>query len=225
MPEVPPLYAHDPFLAVQHALTRPWLDPLMAAATVACEGWALVLLGAAFVAFRERRLRASFRVLGPLWTGMGLTVLSVHLLKELLGTPRPLAVFGPAAVHVQLEPLYLNGFPSGHSAAVAAVAVFLLASYRARAWPFAVLALLGGISRVYVGAHWVTDVLGGWVLGALAALAARPTFDAVRRGIDGVRGRRGAGSARDGGARLEPLREPQVVGLQPDAEPIDRQRP
>jgi undecaprenyl-diphosphatase len=224
MPSVPPLYAHDPFLAVQHALARPWLDPVMAAVTIACEGWALALLAAAFVAWRERRLRESVQVLAPLYLALTLAGLVVQVLKEIIATPRPLAVLGPAAVHVVLEPLYENGFPSGHSASVAAVAVFLLARYRARAWPLAVLALLGGTSRVYVGAHWVTDVLGGWTIGAILALVATPLLEAATRGVRAVRSAR-RGSARDDGARMEPLREPQVVALDAKPEPIDRERP
>jgi len=221
MPSVPPLYAHDPFLLVQDALTRPWLDLPMAALTIACEGWALVLLAAAFVGWRERRLPESVRVLAPLYLGLALSSVVVQTLKTILATPRPLAVLGPV-VHVQLEALYQNGFPSGHSASAAAVAVFLLSRYRARAWPLAALALLGGISRVYVGAHWVTDVLGGWTIGAIAALVATPLLEAARRR---VRALRGGDSASGGGARAESLGEPQVVGLDPKPEAVDRQRP
>ena len=180
---MPQLYAHDPFLLVQHALTAPWLDPVMALFTTACEGWAMALIAAAFVAWRERRAGETVRVLAPLYLALLLAGALVQGLKALVGSPRPLAVLGAAAVHVQLEPLYWNSFPSGHSASVAALAVFALVRYRARAWPLAVLALLGGTSRVYVGAHWVTDVLGGWALGALAALAATPLFEAVSRGV------------------------------------------
>jgi undecaprenyl-diphosphatase len=224
MPAVPPIYAHDPFLLVQHALVRPWLDAPMAVATVACEGWALTLLAAVFVAWRERRLRESARVLAPLYLGLALAGLLVQVTKALLATPRPLAVLGPA-VHVQLEPLFENGFPSGHSASVAAVAAFLLARYRARAWPILALAILGGTSRVYVGAHWVTDVLGGWTLGVLCALAAPPLLDALQRGVRAIRSGRGSGSARGDGARMEPLAQPHLVGLDPKPEPLDRHGP
>ena len=64
-------------------------------------------------------------------------------------------------------------FPSGHTAGTTAVAVVL--SYvllRERLTTGAtlvigaLLALLVGVSRVYLDLHWASDVLGGWVIGA-----------------------------------------------------------
>lgn len=97
----------------------------------------------------------------------------VHsVLKLLVGRPRPTADL----VRVfQNEPG--NSFPSGHAffaivfwGLVAYLAIPLLQrrSLRVLVWSVAAaIVLLIGASRVYLGAHWPSDVLGGYVLGVL----------------------------------------------------------
>ena len=104
----------------------------------------------------------------------GAILLAVGLLvtvaKQLVVAPRPLQLLGEARVRVLLEPLRQHSFPSGHAAAAAALAVWAAFDSRgARRWPV-LLAFLGGLSRVYVGAHWVLDVCAGWLLGGGVAV-------------------------------------------------------
>ncbi len=76
--------------------------------------------------------------------------------------------------------VYSLSFPSGHAAMSAATYLVLgmmLAHVHHRRAVRAylvtvcvIIALLVGVSRVYVGVHWPTDVLAGWALGAVWAL-------------------------------------------------------
>lgn len=94
-------------------------------------------------------------------------------LKLVFDRTRPDLV--PHAVHV-----YTASFPSGH-AMLSAVTYLTLGALLARVQPdrrvkaylllIAVLVTLSvGVSRIYLGVHWPTDVLAGWCLGAAWAM-------------------------------------------------------
>jgi undecaprenyl-diphosphatase len=97
------------------------------------------------------------------------TVLA-NVLKEAFDRPRP-----PVG-HTEIHPLVAvpdsASMPSGHAAgAFAAVVAIGLVHPRLR-WPLLGLAALIALSRVWLGVHYLTDVIAGAALGAATAYAA-----------------------------------------------------
>jgi undecaprenyl-diphosphatase len=167
----PALYAHDPFPVLQQALAARWLDAPMALLSTVCEGWGLALIALVLAFAAARTFQGALRQALPGLVALALSGAAANLLKRVIHTPRPLAVLGPEHVRVVLEPLVASSFPSGHAAAAAALAACAAVHDRRVAAGLWGLAFLGGLSRVYVGAHWAIDVVAGWALGVLIGVA------------------------------------------------------
>ncbi|MDE6107787.1 MAG: phosphatase PAP2 family protein [Oscillospiraceae bacterium] len=95
------------------------------------------------------------------------------ILKPLIDRPRPwLLVEGLVNLVNELDP---RSFPSGHTSAAFAAALALfhtLPKNRAKwKWAVIVLATLMGLSRLYVGVHYPSDVLAGALVGAFCGWA------------------------------------------------------
>lgn len=105
----------------------------------------------------------------------GLSVGLVQLLKHLLGRARPID---------QLVASDAGSFPSGHVANAATMAAVLVLIFW-RVWVWAAAALytaLMMLSRTYLGVHWLTDTIGGLLLGAaVAVIVWAPLADRLRR--------------------------------------------
>ncbi|QDV86342.1 phosphatase PAP2 family protein [Planctomycetes bacterium TBK1r] len=144
-----------------------------------------VVSAAGFLAI-NRAYRTMVVLVVSTLSGMGVSL----WMKSLFARPRP--DFVPHLSHV-----YTSSFPSGHSMMAALVYLTLAAliapvlrHFWLRFYTLAVavmLTVLVGISRVYMGVHYPTDVLAGWAAGLVWALACWLIARAVKTKRDRTR--------------------------------------
>ncbi len=169
--EAPDLRLNQMVLNLALSLHTPGANHLMAAASRLGDLTVILPLGAAVLIWllaQGHRRQAGYWI-----AALAFGLLAAPLLKWLLQVPRPV---------IGLEGLSPWSFPSSHMLRVTVTYGFLAvclagAGAMPQAWrwlPYALAAMLAtavGIARLYLGAHWLTDVLGGLALG-LAWVAA-----------------------------------------------------
>ena len=170
---------------IANDLRAPWLDTVARVVTtmglIAIVG-AAVVIGGAFLAGRGHRARGAVLIVSA-----ALVWASVWVVKWLVDRPRPPG----ALVHTAGQ-----SYPSGHAAnavgwlALALALSIVIPTRRARIAAIvagALLTVLVGLSRIYLRAHYASDVLAGEALAvAIYALAgvtiASPERERVRDG-------------------------------------------
>lgn len=126
---------------------------------------------ALFVFLRRKEMHEA------IWAGLvaAFAFVADQAIKLIVHRPRPVSWLG-------LIPLERYSFPSGHATMALVVGLLVYSAlYRIRsgetsklthrsqsmvaAFVIAILVFLIGASRIYLGVHWLSDVVGGWLLG------------------------------------------------------------
>jgi membrane-associated phospholipid phosphatase len=160
-------------LKVTHAvqsISWPCFEPAMLGLCKAGDNliWSSILVALACIAVLAfRAWREAAVLLGVVLVGQ---ILKISV-KDFIDRPRP----QQDVVRVLIDAKEIYSFPSGHTVHYTVFFGFLwfltfaLVNDRKLRWPllaiWAGLILGVGLARIYLGAHWVSDVLGGYLLG------------------------------------------------------------
>lgn len=152
------------FYWINRDLGRSWLDPVFIFLTelkffiipIAFVIGALLTIGG-----RKGRLMVVALLLAVLLADQ----ISAHCIKPWVRRTRPCNVLPDDRTPYGKSSAL--SFPSSHATNIAAVMMVLGLGFTEWSWAFALWAFLVGLSRIYLGLHYPTDVLGGWVLGAV----------------------------------------------------------
>jgi YegS/Rv2252/BmrU family lipid kinase len=173
--------AKEPF---RFASDHPWLADIAQGVAVATEPNYVVLAGlVAAIALVVKGYRRA-----AIWAAVVIVAarFAYYGVKQLVERPRP-----HWADPIDRAPGW--SFPSGHASTIAAaagVAVVLVAMLvrrrglrRALIAASVLLALVVGADRVFIGVHYVSDVVGGFLLGAAITLVALAAYDPQPRSL------------------------------------------
>lgn len=146
----------------------------------------MAVVGALLIPFKKTR-KFGMAVLFAVLVG---TLLTNLILKPIFARPRPFIYYADNPLFMSwyefagshIENAYTS-FPSGHTTAAfeLGVAIFLVMKNKKIAWVFPVFSALVGLSRIYLMVHYVTDVIGGVIVGTFAGIMGFVIMNAIMK--------------------------------------------
>jgi membrane-associated phospholipid phosphatase len=164
-------------LWVQEFLRNPILNPVMVLITMLGNGGFIWIIISAGLLIPKKTRRVGLIC--------AISLLLMHfsiddLIKPLIGRVRPYEAID--ALQALVPPPEGTSFPSGHTASSFAVAVVLFRNVKKKIsiWPM-MLAIFISLSRIYVGVHYPTDVIGGVIGGIICAYLAQFLYESLEK--------------------------------------------
>jgi hypothetical protein len=161
---VPPLLAQDPLDALQRSGSLGWQQVVALVIAVACEPWALAVVAVALYSWLERGVPAVVKAAIPLAVALLVGEALSAAGRGAWMAPR-LAGAGQGAAPV------LRWLLGGSAAPLGTFVTYSLLVYGRRAAAVLGLAALGIAARIWAGPHWLAELGGGGLAGALLGSA------------------------------------------------------
>ena len=152
------------FYFINHTLSAPFLDKFFSLITNV-NSWYIAYIILLLISMIKGGRNGKIVAIGVLILIAVTDQLGYHILKEMFHRLRPCLVLKDA-----ITPLGCTGtysFPSNHAFNNFAAAVFIYKFFPKLKWALFITAILISISRVYLGLHYPSDILGGAVLGII----------------------------------------------------------
>ena len=155
-------------LLIQDYVRNPLLDKIMIFITTLGNG-GMIWIAATILLLIPKKTRKVGIISGVAL--LGSEIVNNNLIKELVQRPRPYVTFSDLQILIPTPSEF--SFPSGHaSGSFAAASVFYSNLPKKFGVPAVILAGLIGLSRLYVGVHYPTDVIAGMIVGILLSYGA-----------------------------------------------------
>ncbi len=151
------------FYFINHSLVNPLFDKFFPFITE-IKNWYLTYVILWFILFfkggRTGKITAIFIIISIVVSDQ----LSSHFIKDLVARIRPCNALPDARTIIPFTDSY--SFPSSHAVNNFALGVLLLRIFPRYKWVFLSTAFLIAFSRVYVGVHYPSDIIGGAIIGS-----------------------------------------------------------
>lgn len=153
-------------LGIQSNLRNEWLTPVFIFITRLGNGGFIWILGSILLLAPKKTRKIGGMALAAFVCSV---LIDNVILKNVVARTRPYEVIGGLTSLIGVQKDF--SFPSGHTGSSFAVAVVMFCGLPKKfGVPALILAFLIGFSRLYVGVHYPSDVLGGALIGTGIAL-------------------------------------------------------